>query len=92
MYFLLHCLPGPVGKKTVVFENVKNILTPDGVVTRLTVLGKGVRNNWICGWIRGFCDKGGSWIIALMMQKPLSRHSRRILKWMWWSGGSSVGI
>lgn len=59
MYFLLHCLPGPVNNKTVVFEHVKEVLKEDGVVTGATVLGKGVKDNFFGGLIRRFCVFGG---------------------------------
>ncbi|OJJ85719.1 class I SAM-dependent methyltransferase [Aspergillus glaucus CBS 516.65] len=55
MYFLLHCLPGPVANKTCVFEHVKGVLREDGVVTGATVLGKGVEDNFFGGLIRRFC-------------------------------------
>lgn len=45
MFYLLHCMPGPVDSKTAIFANLKNHLTPDGVVFGATILGQGVRHN-----------------------------------------------
>lgn len=59
MYFLLHCLPGPVENKTVVFDHLKHNLAPDGVVTGATVLGKGVTDNWVGRYVRRFCEDDG---------------------------------
>ena len=55
MYFLLHCLPGPVGNKVCVFEHVKGVLKEDGVATGATILGKGDKDNFFGGLIRRFC-------------------------------------
>jgi len=48
MFFLLHCLPGPVERKTVVFDHVRQNLTPNGVLTGATILGPhpGWTDNW----------------------------------------------
>lgn len=45
MFYLLHCMPGPVETKTAIFGNLKNHLTSDGVVFGATILGQGVRHN-----------------------------------------------
>lgn len=45
MFYLLHCMPGPIERKTAIFANVKNHLTSDGVVFGATILGQGVRHN-----------------------------------------------
>jgi ubiquinone/menaquinone biosynthesis C-methylase UbiE len=39
---LLHCLPGTMLSKEVVFKNLKRVLNPGGVFFGLTVLGQGV--------------------------------------------------
>jgi hypothetical protein len=43
--YVLHCLPGAMEGKRVVFENVKPWLDPEGVVFGSTILGQGVRRN-----------------------------------------------
>ncbi len=39
---LLHCLPGTLADKAIVFEHARAVLTPGGVVLGTTLLGKGV--------------------------------------------------
>ena len=43
--YLLHCLPGNLASKSVVFEHVKPLLRDGGVVFGSTILGEGVRHN-----------------------------------------------
>lgn len=43
--YLLHCLPGTMLSKRVVFENVKPLLSPAGIVFGSTILGQGLRPN-----------------------------------------------
>lgn len=43
--YLLHCLPGTMASKAVVFENLKAVLNPGGVVFGSTILHKGVERN-----------------------------------------------
>jgi hypothetical protein len=45
--YLLHCLPGAMQSKRVVFENVKPWLNPEGVVFGSTILGQGLRPNFL---------------------------------------------
>ncbi|KAI4252678.1 MAG: hypothetical protein LQ352_004139 [Teloschistes flavicans] len=45
LYYLLHCMPGPVPAKTVIFSHLKHSLTPDGVISGASILGKDVRHN-----------------------------------------------
>lgn len=45
--FLLHCLPGEIVTKAVVFRNVTPLLNPGGVVFGSTILGVGVKPNLI---------------------------------------------
>lgn len=42
---LLHCLPGTMKTKKVVFENVKAVLNPGGVVFGCTILNTGMERN-----------------------------------------------
>jgi len=42
MCHLLHCLPGTMSDKTVVFEHAKAVLAPGGVLFGATIFGKGV--------------------------------------------------
>ncbi|CAG0962379.1 MAG: class I SAM-dependent methyltransferase [Candidatus Methanoperedens sp.] len=44
---LLHCLPGTMKTKGIVFEKIRSLLNPGGVVFGSTILGKGVDNNFL---------------------------------------------
>ncbi len=39
MFYLLHCLPGPPERKMAVFEHVREVLAPGGVVYGASILG-----------------------------------------------------
>jgi hypothetical protein len=43
--YLLHCLPGNLASKSIVFENVKPLLREGGIIFGSTILGEGVRQN-----------------------------------------------
>ena len=43
--YLLHCLPGNLASKSIVFEHVKPLLRDGGVIFGSTILGEGVRHN-----------------------------------------------
>ena len=43
--YLLHCLPGNLASKSIVFENVKPLLREGGIIFGSTILGEGVRHN-----------------------------------------------
>jgi hypothetical protein len=43
--YLLHCLPGNLATKCVVFEHVKPLLSDGGVIFGSTILGEGMRHN-----------------------------------------------
>jgi len=43
--YFLHCLPGNLASKSIVFENVKPLLRDRGVIFGSTILGEGVRHN-----------------------------------------------
>lgn len=59
LYYLLHCMPGPVSNKTAVFSHLKHNLTPDGVISGTTVLGKGVSHNLFGKVILYFMHRNG---------------------------------
>jgi ubiquinone/menaquinone biosynthesis C-methylase UbiE len=57
--FLLHCLPGNMISKRAVFENLKPLLRPGGAIFGTTILGVGVRRNWLGHvYMRIFNSKG----------------------------------
>jgi len=43
---IIHCLPGSIPDKAVVFEHARNVLAPGGVLFGSTILGKGVDHTW----------------------------------------------
>jgi Methyltransferase domain len=43
--YLLHCLPGNLASKSIVFSHVKPLLRDGGVIFGATILGEGVRHN-----------------------------------------------
>src|SRR5262249_36350571 len=43
--YLLHCLPGNLASKSIVFENVEPLLSDGGVIFGSTILDEGVRHN-----------------------------------------------
>ena len=45
LFYFLHCLPGPPSHKMALFDNLRENVTPEGIVYGTTVLGKGVRHN-----------------------------------------------
>jgi ubiquinone/menaquinone biosynthesis C-methylase UbiE len=45
--YLLHCLPGPMAEKRVVFANLRSVLNEDGVVFGSTILGMGIKHNFM---------------------------------------------
>lgn len=45
--YLLHCLPGNLNSKSIVFEHVKPLLNNGGVVFGSTILGKDVRRSFL---------------------------------------------
>jgi SAM-dependent methyltransferase len=45
-FFLIHCLPGPLERKMVLFTNLKPHLAENGTIYGTTILGKGVKHNW----------------------------------------------
>lgn len=47
--YLLHCLPGNLASKSIVFSHVKSLLRDGGVMFGSTILGEGVRHNPMAG-------------------------------------------
>ncbi len=44
---LIHCIPGSMPEKTVVFEHARTVLAPGGVFFGTTILGQGVKHSWL---------------------------------------------
>ena len=47
MNYLLHCLPGSIQSKGVVFEHLKMLASPGAAMFGATLLHDGVRRNWL---------------------------------------------
>ena len=45
--YLIHCLPGTLRGKSVIFDNLKPLLKPNAIVFGTTILGQGVMHT-IC--------------------------------------------
>ena len=45
--YVLHCLPGTISSKGVVFQNLKPLLKHGGVIFGTTILGKGIKRNFL---------------------------------------------
>lgn len=44
---LVHCLPGAIPEKAVVFEHARSALAPGGTLFGATILGRGVEHSWL---------------------------------------------
>lgn len=56
---LLHCLPGTMRNKGVVFDHLKPFLNPGGVLFGCTILNKGVRKSRVAQWVTNRLNKRG---------------------------------
>jgi ubiquinone/menaquinone biosynthesis C-methylase UbiE len=44
--FLLHCVPGDLSKKSVIFDHLKTVMNPNAIIFGSTILQVGVSPNW----------------------------------------------
>jgi hypothetical protein len=58
--WLLHCLPGDMAAKSIVFDHSKEVLAPDGVVFGSTVLSGGVRHTRWSRWMMERLNRDGT--------------------------------
>jgi hypothetical protein len=58
--WLLHCLPGNIATKTVVFDHCRTVLAPDGVVFGSAVLSGGVRQTPWSRWMMKRLNRDGT--------------------------------
>ncbi len=58
--WLLHCLPGTITTKGVIFDHCKTALAPGGVVFGSTVLAGGVPHNALSRWMMNLLNGNGS--------------------------------
>lgn len=59
MFYLLHCLPGPVEIKTLIFAQLKGNLSPDRVLYGTTILGQGVCYNALESYLMDMYNSKG---------------------------------
>ncbi len=61
LFYLLHCMPGPLSAKTSIFAHLKNNLSPDGVLYGATILGKSerIRHNIIGRFLMWLYNRKG---------------------------------
>lgn len=57
--YLIHCLPGTMREKWVVFQNLKGRLNVGGTLFGTTILGEDVPKNFIAGRLMAFYNKKG---------------------------------
>ena len=57
--YLLHCLPGEMAAKSVVFANLKPWLRPGGVLFGATILGAGVEHGFLARKLMGLYNAKG---------------------------------
>ena len=55
--YLLHCLPGSLLEKGVVFDRLKPLMKPSGVIFGSTILQGGVTRNWAAKQLMNFYNK-----------------------------------
>jgi SAM-dependent methyltransferase len=58
--WLVHCLPGTIATKGVVFDHCKAVLAPGGVVFGSTVLNGGVRHTALSRWMMKQLNRDGT--------------------------------
>lgn len=57
--YLLHCLPGSLVEKSILFKNLKTLLNDEGVLFGSTILGKGVKKNFFAQKLMDVYNKKG---------------------------------
>jgi SAM-dependent methyltransferase len=57
--YLLHCLPGAMESKAVVFDHVRELMRPDAVLFGSTLLQGGVTRNWAAKRLMDLYNKKG---------------------------------
>jgi len=57
--YLLHCLPGNMNEKSVLFANLKPLMNQGGVIFGSTILGKGVKKNGFAAKLMAFYNQKG---------------------------------
>jgi hypothetical protein len=81
MTYLLHCLPGNLSEKSVVFENLLALANPGATVFGATLLHDGVTRNWYARQVMSFNNRRGIFSNTdddlVGLESLLSRHPAR---------------
>jgi len=59
MNYLLHCVPGSITEKAVVFDHIKRLMNPGARIFGSTLLQGGVERNWAARQLMNFYNKKG---------------------------------
>lgn len=59
MTYLLHCLPGTIKTKSAVFQHLRPLLNPKGVLFGATLLAEGVHRSWAARRLMAFYNSRG---------------------------------
>ncbi|ELE4479453.1 class I SAM-dependent methyltransferase [Salmonella enterica] len=59
MFYLIHCLPGPMTDKSIVVQHAKKALTNTGVLYGATILGDGVKHNYFAAKLMHIYNRKG---------------------------------
>lgn len=57
MNYVLHCLPGSIDSKSVVFEHLKQLLNVGGVLFGATILHDGVKRRWMASRLMAYYNQ-----------------------------------
>jgi len=57
--YLLHCLPGTIDSKSVVFDHLRELMHPNAVIFGSTLLQGGVSRNWFAKRLMGVYNAKG---------------------------------
>jgi len=57
--YLLHCLPGSISEKAVVFDHAKSLMNPGAVIFGSTILNNGVKKSWAAQKLINFYNRKG---------------------------------
>jgi ubiquinone/menaquinone biosynthesis C-methylase UbiE len=59
MNYLLHCIPGSMASKSVVFDHLTGLLNPNGVLFGSTLLQGGVSRSWLATGLMALYNRRG---------------------------------
>jgi 2-polyprenyl-3-methyl-5-hydroxy-6-metoxy-1,4-benzoquinol methylase len=57
--YLLHCLPGAITDKAIIFDHIKSLLNPGARVFGSTILQGGVERSWLAKMVMALYNKRG---------------------------------